>query len=110
MKTSLSSLKVTSLLALIGMLTLGALAGGCAATSTRESTGQYVDDAVITSKVKKALLGDDAVKSFAVSVETLKGVVQLSGFVDTSDQKFAAGKDAMGVNGVTDVQNNLAVK
>jgi hyperosmotically inducible protein len=69
-----------------------------------------VDDAVITSKVKKALLGDDAVKSFAVSVETLKGVVQLSGFVDTSDQKFAAGKDAMGVNGVTDVQNNLAVK
>ena len=110
MKTSLKFPKVTALLALTATLTLGALGGGCAATATRESTGEYVDDAVVTAKVKKALLGDDRVKSFAVSVETLKGVVQLSGFVDTSVQKSAAGSDAWGVVGVKEVKNNLVVK
>jgi len=69
-----------------------------------------VDDTVITTKVKGALLGDDAVKSFAIKVETLKGVVQLSGFVDTTDQKLAAGRDAGAVKGVQDVANNLIVK
>jgi len=89
---------------------IGGIAGGCAATSTRDSTGQYVDDTVITTKVKSALLGDKAVKSFEIKVVTFKKVVQLSGFVDTSDQKSAAGKDAAAVAGVTDVKNNLIVK
>jgi hyperosmotically inducible protein len=110
MKTSLQFTKFASLLALTGALALGALAGGCASTRTSDSTGQYVDDTVITTKVKSALLGDDAVKSFAVSVETVKGVVQLSGFVDTSAQKSAAGKDASAVPGVKDVKNSLIVK
>jgi osmotically-inducible protein OsmY len=94
----------------MGGLAAGGLSGGCAATPTHDSTGQYIDDATITTKVKAALLKDDAVKSFEIKVETMKGVVQLSGFVDTSDQKFAAGKDAGSVQGVTDVSNNLIVK
>src|SRR5476651_1041454 len=105
MKTSFKFQKSALFLAL-----LGALAGGCASTSTRDSTGQYVDDSVITTKVKSALLKDDAVKSFAVSVETVKGVVQLSGFVNTAVQKTDAGEDAMAVKGVTSVSNNLIVK
>ena len=110
MKTSLKFSKVTSLLALAGVLTFGVLLGGCAATPTHESTGQYVDDTVITTRVKSALLGDDSVKSLAVGVETLKGVVQLSGFVDNPLQRAAAGRTAASVEGVRDVKNNLIVK
>ena len=110
MKTSLSFTKFASLLAATGALTIGVLSGGCAATSKHESTGQYVDDAVITTKVKAALLTDDAVKSFAVGVETVNHVVQLSGFVNTAAQKAAAGADAQGVENVREVRNNLIVK
>ena len=110
MKSFLTPKKLISLLALTGTVALGALNGGCASTPTSDSTGQYVDDTVITTKVKSALLGDDAVKSFDVSVETVKGVVQLSGFVNTSAQKSAAGKDAKAVAGVKTVKNNLIVK
>jgi osmotically-inducible protein OsmY len=95
---------------LLGVLALALLAGGCASTSTRESTGQVLDDSVITTKVKAALLGDELVKSFAISVETRKNVVQLSGWVESSLQKAAAGRDAMAVAGVKDVRNNLIVK
>jgi hyperosmotically inducible protein len=105
MKTSFKFQKSALVIAL-----LGALASGCASTSTRDSTGQYVDDSVITTKVKSALLKDDAVKSFAVSVETVKGVVQLSGFVNTAVQKTDAGEDATAVKGVQSVSNNLIVK
>ena len=110
MKTFLPSSKFASLLALTGALALGAFASSYAATPTSETAGQYVDDSVITAKVKSALLGDDAVKSSAVSVETVKGVVQLSGFVNTSDQRSAAGKDAAAVKGVKTVKNDLIVK
>jgi osmotically-inducible protein OsmY len=110
MKTNHTLAKVISLLSMAAGLSLCSLNGGCAATPTSDSTGQFVDDTVITTKVKSALLGDDAVKSFAIKVETLKGVVQLSGFVDTADQKFIAGRDAGAVKGVQDVANNLIVK
>ena len=56
---------------------------GCAATRTQESTGEYVDDSVITTKVKSLLAGDDFLKSFQISVESFKGTVQLSGFVNS---------------------------
>ena len=102
--------KFASLLLLAGALALGSVAGGCAGSPTKDSTGQYVDDTTITTKVKSALLGDDSVKSFEISVETFKGVVQLSGFVDTADQKSAAEHDAMAVAGVKDVNNNLTIK
>ena len=98
------------MLALTGALALVAFYSGCASTSTSDSTGQYVDDTVITTKIKSALLNDDAVKSFDVSVETVKGVVQLSGFVNNADQKTLAGKDAWTVKGVKSVKNNLIVK
>jgi osmotically-inducible protein OsmY len=110
MKTSLHSSAFALLLALAGALAIGGFASGCAATPTRESTGQYVDDTAITTKVKSALLGDKAVKSFEIKVQTNKRVVQLSGFVDTSDQKAAAGSDAAAVAGVKDVENDLIVK
>jgi hyperosmotically inducible protein len=110
MKTSLQLPKFASFLTLIGAVALGGLTGGCASTPTSDSTGQYLDDTVITTKVKDALLADGAVKSSEISVQTVKGVVQLSGFVDTSDQKSAAGKDASAIHGVKDVHNNLIVK
>ena len=83
---------------------------GCAATRTRESTGGYVDDSVITSKVKAELVGDPVTKARAISVETFKGVVQLSGFVNTAQEKEKAGEIARNVKGVVDVKNNINVK
>lgn len=110
MNTLLKSSKPLSLLALIGTLALGGMTVGCAGTRTSDSTGQYVDDSVITTRVKKALLDDKEVKSFEVGVETVKGVVQLSGFVNTSEQRNAAGRDAAEVPNVKDVRNNLIIK
>jgi osmotically-inducible protein OsmY len=83
----------------------------CTSSSrTTESTGEYVDDAVITSKVKAALLGDSGLKSFDIGVETYKDVVQLSGFVNTDQVKAHASEVAAGVSGVRSVRNNLVVK
>jgi osmotically-inducible protein OsmY len=92
------------------MLTLIASFAACAATATRESTGEYVDDSVITTKVKSLLAADDFLKSFKISVETRKGTVQLSGFVGTQDAVNKAGQIARGVGGVKSVQNDLIVK
>ena len=83
---------------------------GCAATRTQESTGQYVDDSVITTQVKTLLANDDFLKSFQISVETYKGVVQLSGFVNSEQARDKAGQTARSVKGVTSVKNNLIVK
>jgi hyperosmotically inducible protein len=110
MKTPIHSSAFALLLALTSTLAVGGLTNGCAATPTSDSTGQYVDDTAITTKVKSALLGDDAVKSFEIKVETVKGVVQLSGFVDNAEQKSAAENDASAISGVKEVRNNLVVK
>jgi osmotically-inducible protein OsmY len=110
MKTPLNRSRLLPLCALSAALALGGIYGGCAGSPTKDSTGQYVDDTTITTKVKSALLGDGAVKSFEIKVETFKGVVQLSGFVDTEDQRAAATKDAMAVDGVKDVKDNLTLK
>jgi len=82
----------------------------CASTRTRESTGEYVDDSVITTKIKSLLAADDFLKSFAISVETYKGTVQLSGFVDSQKAIDKAGEIASSVKGVKSVKNNLNVK
>ena len=82
----------------------------CASTPTRESTGEYVDDSVITTKVKALLAEDDFLKSFKISVETFKGVVQLSGFVNSQQAVDKAGQIAGSVKGVSSVKNNLIVK
>jgi len=83
---------------------------GCAATRTRESTGGYVDDSVITTKVKADLVADPVTKAREINVKTFKGVVQLSGFVNTSEEKEKAGEIARNVKGVVDVKNDLNVK
>ena len=92
------------------LLMLIATFAGCASTPTRESTGEYVDDSVITTKVKSLLAEDDFLKSFKISVETYKGTVQLSGFVDSQKAVDKASEVASGVKGVKSVKNNLNVK
>jgi osmotically-inducible protein OsmY len=83
---------------------------GCASTRTKESTGQYFDDTTITSKVKTAILTDPSLKVLQINVETFKGVVQLSGFVDSQQSVKRAAEVASSVNGVVSVKNNLIVK
>ena len=82
----------------------------CASTPTRESTGEYVDDTVITTKVKSLLAVDDFLKSFQISVETYKGNVQLSGFVDSQKAVDKASEIAHSVKGVKSVKNDLIEK
>lgn len=83
---------------------------GCAGTPTKASAGEHIDDAVITAKVKAKLFNDNDVSGFDVQVETFKGQVQLSGFVDTPKQKQRAEQLANAVPGVKSVTNNLLVK
>lgn len=83
---------------------------GCASTAKQEGTGEYVDDSLITTKVKTAILGEPMLKVAEINVETFKGVVQLSGFVSS---KAAAGKAvevARGVGGVKSVKDDMLVK
>lgn len=83
---------------------------GCASTSQKQGTGEYIDDAVITTKVKAALIEDPLTKAHEISVETFKGVVQLSGFVATHDEANRATQLARAVKGVTAVKNDLRLK
>lgn len=86
------------------------LAMGCASTPTSESTGQYMDDSAITAKVKTAIFSDESLKSGDINVETFKGHVQLSGFVDTNANIAQAETVARGVGGVASVKNDLRLK
>ncbi|MGA7874439.1 MAG: BON domain-containing protein [Desulfoferrobacter sp.] len=92
------------------VLMLIATFAACASTSKHEGTGEYVDNSVITAKVKSLLASDDFLKSFQIGVETYKGTVQLSGFVDSQQAVNRAGQIARSVEGVTSVKNNLQVK
>ena len=83
---------------------------GCAGSRTQKSAGDVIDDGVIGAKVKTALLADEEVSGLQVEVETFKGVVQLSGFVDTAAQANKAEQIARGVQGTKEVQNKLSVK
>jgi osmotically-inducible protein OsmY len=82
----------------------------CASTSKQASAGEYVDDSVITTKVKALLAEDDFLKSFQISVETYKGAVQLSGFVDAQKAIDKAVEIAHSVKGDKSVKNGLIVK
>jgi osmotically-inducible protein OsmY len=82
----------------------------CASTSKQESAGEYIDDSVITTKVKSLLAADDFLKSFQISVETYKGTVQLSGSVNSQKVVDKAVEIARSVNGVKSVKNDLIVK
>ncbi len=83
---------------------------GCAATQKHESTGQYVDDSVITTKVKAVIFDEPGLKTMQINVKSYKGVVQLSGFVDSEQSVKKAGEVARNVAGVTEVKNDLIVK
>ena len=83
---------------------------GCAPTGTREGTGEYIDDTIITSKIKAAFAADPTVKATEVKVETFKGTVQLSGFVESRESAQKAVQIARQVKGVTEVRNNTVIK
>ncbi|MGC9977012.1 MAG: BON domain-containing protein [Syntrophales bacterium] len=102
--------KRNMLIGYLVLLMLIATFAACASTRTHESTGEYVDDSTITTKVKALLAEDDFLKSFQISVETYKGRVQLSGFVNSQDAVKKAGEITRSVKGVTSVANNLIVK
>lgn len=95
-------------LTLISLLTL--LDVGCSYGQKSETTGEYLDDSVITSRVKVAIVNDELLKTFQISVKTYKGVVQLSGFVDSAEMIKKAGEVAKGVAGVKEVKNDLHLK
>jgi len=82
----------------------------CAPTLTREGTGEYIDDSVITGKVKAAFAADPTVKATQVQVETFKGTVQLSGFVDSRESAQRAVEIARSVKGVQAVKNDTVIR
>ena len=83
---------------------------GCASTSKQESTGQYMDDSVITTKVKTAIFNEPDLKSLEINVETFKGVVQLSGFVSSQAAINKAVQVTRSVGGVKSVKNDMRIK
>lgn len=87
-----------------------AAAMGCAPTPTREGTGEYIDDSIITTKVKAAMLNDPELKATEINVETFKGVVQLSGFVNSEEDTKKAVEVAQNIKGVTAVKDDMRVK
>lgn len=104
---------MTTLRILLIILALGMFGGplvACSGSETTTSTGEYVDDSVISNKVRANILGSDEVSILDVDVETFKGRVQLSGFVDSAEEKAKAGDIAREVAGVRGVENNLVIK
>jgi len=86
------------------------MTAGCAVQRKQESVGNYVDDSAITTQVKAKFASDKTVSAMAISVETLKGTVQLSGFATSLDEKMSAERLARSVTGVTAVQNDIVVR
>ena len=92
------------------LIALMALLLGCASTSKQEGTGEYFDDTVVTTKVKAEILNEPSLKSAEINVETFKGVVQLSGFVNSQADINKAVEIVRRVNGVKSVKNDMRVK
>jgi len=83
---------------------------GCASTSTQEGTGEYVDDSVITTKVKAAIFNEPNLKSAEINVETFKGTVQLSGFLNSQSDVNRVVEITRGIKGVKSVKNDMRSK
>ena len=94
----------------VGMAVLLIGMAGCAGTTTRDSTGQYIDDASITTKVKSEMIADKEVSALHISVDTIKGVVHLTGTANSREEANKAAAIARGVAGVTSVDNDIHVK
>ena len=101
---------ITRKLANLAGILFVAMTLGCASTGKQEGTGEYVDDTVITSKVKAAILNEPTLKSAEINVETFKGVVQLSGFVSSQATESKAIEVARTVGGVKSVKNDMRLK
>lgn len=97
-------------LLIAGIIGSTAVMGACTSTRTQQSAGEYTSDAAITAKVKAALLAAKDVSAADVNVETFRGTVQLSGFVDSQAQAARAVEVARGVEGVQSVRNDLRLK
>lgn len=110
MKTKNHTSPILTVLLLSGALVGTAFTTGCTSTATQQSTGEYIDDTALTARVKSAFVSDDNVKARDVQVETFRGVVQLSGFVDNATQKARAEQIARSTSGVTDVNNQIQLK
>jgi osmotically-inducible protein OsmY len=93
-----------------GLFALGFLLGACAGSPTSKSTGQYIDDAAIGTKVKAALIQSPETKAGQIDVDVYKGVVQLSGFVDNEAEATEAQRIASNVAGVRRVENKLSIR
>ncbi|MBM0103631.1 BON domain-containing protein [Steroidobacter sp. S1-65] len=83
---------------------------GCSSTPTQQSTGQAIDDGVVTAKVKAKLIEDPVTKAHQINVETFKGTVQLSGFVETDQARTRALQLARDVDGVKSVKDALEIR
>jgi osmotically-inducible protein OsmY len=94
------------------LLVVGYLLSATSCTSSKksESTGQYIDDSVITTRVKAAVFAEDTLRSNQINVKTYKGTVQLSGFIDSKEDLNRAGELASSVDGVKNVKNDLIVR
>lgn len=103
MKRTFTTASAVALMALL-------MGAGCGATRTQKTAGETIDDSVVTGKVKTALTDDETTKARDIKVETYRGVVQLSGFVDTSAEKSRATDVARGVEGVKEVRNDIEVQ
>ena len=99
--------RVFKLLVCLGLITAFL---GCEATQKKESTGEYIDDAAITAKIKSGILQEPQLKSLQIEVKTFKGVVQLSGFVDSAQSAARAGEIAGSVATIKELKNDLVVK
>ncbi|MEO6281304.1 BON domain-containing protein [Roseateles sp.] len=100
---------LTLALAAALVATLGATSG-CAVSRNQETVGAYVDDAALTTRVKAKFAADPTVSAMSISVETMKGTVQLSGFAKSTDERSMAEKLARETSGVVAVRNDIAVK
>jgi hyperosmotically inducible protein len=107
-KNILTSISLGACLALL--LSLAVMTTGCAGDQYHRSTGTYIDDTAVSAKIKTDLIADANVKAAEVQVRTYEGQVQLSGFVDTLDQKTRAAEIARRVDGVKYVRNDLVIK
>lgn len=91
-------------------IVLAVLLAACAGSATQSSTGEYIDDTVLTARVKSALLNDPAVSGISINVESYKATVQLSGFVKTVAERNRAVQLARGVPGVRQVRNDILIR
>lgn len=103
-------MKLSKMFSAFLLIAVFALFAGCASTPKQAGTGEYIDDTVITAKVKAAIMGDESLKVMEINVETFKGVVQLSGFVKSPADIDRAVDVARNVKGVKSVKNDIRLK